>query len=526
MKNMTTMKKLFALMLAVMMLLSVCMVAVAENGTDENTSSTYTITIDNSDEDHTYKAYQIFTGDLSGNVLSNVELGSGVGTGFLPCTLDGKEYTDAASLAQALTNDNLDAFIEHVNNHLATAENSTWNADESKHQIAALEPGYYLIMDDSVPAGEAYTKFMVKVVKDITASPKTDKPTHEKKVNEDDKPADDPMKGAHGENYNDVADYCIGDTIPFALYSKVPDLEHFTHYEMIFHDKMSNGLSFDTGSVQVTIGGQQLSAEKDEYTVVTTTDDDCTFHVEINELVGKNYAKGAEIRVDFTATLNSDAEIGLPGNTNTSFLEFSNNPNNTTDTTNTVEDEVVVFTYELDITKVDGADEAKTLANAEFVLQNAENKYATVDSNGKITGWVPTKEAASTLKSDENGQIKVIGLDDGTYSLTETKAPEGYNLLAAPIKIDIEATTVNNQEYKSIAADALTNLTIKVGEGAAEQAGDLDTGSVSATVENNQGATLPETGGIGTTIFYVAGGMLVLLAVVLLVTKRRMGENN
>lgn len=529
---MKTTKKLASLILSVVMLLSLCMAAGADE--TENTATTYTITIDGADAGHTYEAYQIFKGKLAGNVLTEIELGTGVAQDVL--TFDGTTYTTATELADVLTKTNVDAFMAHVSKYLRTPAGSS-TEEISPYSISGLEPGYYLIkdQDNSVPDGGAYTKFIAKIVKDTNATPKTDKTTHEKKVLENVKPvsADGATPGyTYGECYNDVADYNIGDTVPFALYSKVPDLTNFTHYEMIFHDQMSAGLEFDPSSVKVTVDGKQLSADAD-FTVDFACEDGCTFHVKINELAGQNYATGAGIRVDFTAVLNDQAVIGLDGNPNQSRLEFSNNPNDITATTSTEWDYVVVFTYELDLKKIDGekaVDENGNeveipLQGAEFTLQNAAGDYVILDEEGRVTSWTEEKEQASVLISDEQGNFKVVGLDDGTYTLTETKAPEGYNLLGSSIEIIVKATTTNDHNYAADPERALTALEIKVDAGAFQQ-GTTDDGTVNAVIENNKGATLPETGGIGTTIFYVAGGMLVLLAVVLLVTKRRMGENN
>ena len=505
------MKKFLAILLSAMMLL-------AMTASFAETATTYTITI-NGDKGHTYEAYQIFTGDLSGNVLSNIVLGDGVTANVL--TIGEKTYT-AADLAAALSGDApevaLADFTTLVNANLATVAGTSKEVDGT-YTISGLEPGYYFIKDKdgSVPDGDAYTKFLVKIVKDITATPKTDKTTHEKKVFENVKPATDPKTGAAGNNYNDVADYSIGDTVPFALYSKVPDLANFTHYEMIFHDVMSAGLTFDASSVKVSVAGTELAAS--DYTVTTGTADGCTFEVKIHELAGKNYAKGAEIRVDFNATLNNQAVIGLDGNPNQSKLQFSNNPNVPTATTETPWDYVVVFTYELDVTKVDGAETTKVLKDAEFVLQNAKGSYVTVDANGKVTGWVASKDAATVLKSDATGMFKVIGLDDGTYTLTETKAPEGYNLLTSPIEVVVAATTKNDQNYANVPSDALTALKIKVD--GSEANGDVKTGIVETDVENNVGATLPETGGIGTTLFYLLGGLMAAGSALTLIVRRR-----
>jgi LPXTG-motif cell wall-anchored protein len=166
------------------------------------------------------------------------------------------------------------------------------------------------------------------------------------------------------------------------------------------------------------------------------------------------------------------------------------------------------------VTKVDGKDNTKKLKDAEFELKNSEGQWAVVE-NGKLTGWT-TEDKATVLKSGDDGKFVIAGLDAGTYYLKETKAPAGYNLLANEITIEI-AATLNTAED----AAALTALTISVDNGKAEN-GDLASGVVNATVKNNQGSTLPETGGMGTTMFYIFGAILMVGAAVLLITKRRM----
>ncbi|HWS43888.1 MAG TPA: SpaA isopeptide-forming pilin-related protein, partial [Pseudoflavonifractor sp.] len=170
------------------------------------------------------------------------------------------------------------------------------------------------------------------------------------------------------------------------------------------------------------------------------------------------------------------------------------------------------------------ANDTIKLAGAKFQLKNAANKYAQVDVNGKLTGWVDTEATATTLVSAEDtGIFKVIGLDDGIYTLTEIEAPIGYNKLADSIKVVITAGTVHNTEWISDnTSDALRTLTVAVDSGEAKD-GVLSTGTVAITIANNKGATLPSTGGVGTTIFYAVGGVLMLGAVVLLITKKRIG---
>ena len=150
-------------------------------------------------------------------------------------------------------------------------------------------------------------------------------------------------------------------------------------------------------------------------------------------------------------------------------------------------------------------DTNKLLNGAEFKLRNEAGKWVTVDEDGKVTGWEDDEENGSVLVS-ENGLFSIIGLDAGTYYLKETKAPVGYNLLTGEKEVIITAA------HKEVSSEAATTLN-----------GTLSP-NVKVTVENNQGTTLPETGGMGTTLFYVFGSLLAVGAIVLLVTKKRMNE--
>ena len=237
-----------------------------------------------------------------------------------------------------------------------------------------------------------------------------------------------------------------------------------------------------------------------------------------------------KIIVEYTALLNgSDVKIGKPGQTNAAYLEYSNNPNvgGSGETSKTPEDKVIAFTYKLDVTKLDGATKDK-LEGAKFKLKAEDGahsgKWARV-SNDKISGWVDNEDDATELKSGANGVFSVIGLDDGKYRLKETVAPSGYNTLTDAIEFIISAETSNSQNDNTIDGNELTKLEITVGESGTPVSGDLASGAVSMEVENNSGSTLPSTGGIGTTIFYVLGGTLVVGSGIALVTKKRLGKN-
>ena len=561
---MKKMRKLLAVMLTLIMAMVMMVPAMAAEKT------TYTITIKNDKDGHTYQAYQVFAGDLSEGVLSNIQWGTGVNGEALLVALKADEIigsdfddcTTAAQVAEVLAgfmsnSTNLDAFATVVGANLSDAATGTSTDAGDTYTISGLAAGYYFVKDkDGSLTGEnpdAYTKFILKLVKDTEVTPKSDVPSVEKKVQEDDKYNKD---DGYGQGYNDVADWNIGDAVPFKLIGTIPEMDGYDTYKYIFHDTLSAGLTLDAGSVKVYVtesknadlgGLTPLTAGKDYTLNTSSAESHCSFEVSFTDLKLVNGAvKGKYIIVAYTATLNESAEIGLDGNPNEVYLEFSNNPANSgegdNDTDETPKDEVIVFTYELDTTKVDGAKEETKLQDAQFVLLNEDgDKVAKIDKNNKFAGWadLPTgtgtgeaityedwttydKDNKVILTSDEDGLFKVIGLDDGTYKLREIKAPDGYNLLPNDVEVVITATTTNGQGWTSgTASEALTALKVKVDDGA-EQDGNVSNGTVNINVQNNKGATLPETGGMGTKIFHLAGGILALGAGLLLVTRKRM----
>ena len=438
------------------------------------------------------------------------------------------------------------------------AKTATAPNDDGNYIIEGLDAGYYLVKDslqeDDNQTGQVLSDYIVQVLGNVTMDPKdSDIPTLEKKVYDEEFAVNDEAK-TYGEGYNDVADWNIGDRVPFKLIGSIPDMDAYDTYQYIFHDTISAGLRLDMDSFDVyvaqeknqdpvALGWTEIPAANYELTPTadgfTLTIDNLKNFPYVND-DGRNY-----ILVFYDAVLNENAEIGLPGNENSAYLEFSNNPNGE-GTGRTAEDTVIVFTYELDGTKVDGETQ-EVLQNAQFVLLNGAKTEAARVVDGKVTGWVKVHSEAAAgdvkmpetyeewverygnqnviLTSDADGTFKIAGLDDGTYHLLEIKAPNGYNLLEDPVELVITATTANGQNWNGIAADALTGLTITVDNGAVQN-GDLDTGIVNVTVENNQGATLPETGGMGTTLFYIIGGLLVVGAGVLLVVRIRMKAHN
>ncbi len=540
-----------------------------------NAAGPYTITIDNSIGGHTYTAYQIFKGDLDTNsaILSNIEWGSGVngdtllvalksdtsiGSGFTDCTT-------AADVAEVLgdysnDSDELQAFAAVASKHVTTESESANTPSEGKYTITGLEAGYYLVRDTGTVSGDdAATRFILKLTDNVEVTPKSDKPSVEKKVQENDKyGADKEADNPYGTGYNDVADYDIGSDVPFKLIGTVPDMTGYETYKYIFHDTLSTGLSLNAENIKVYLAdskGAELSGltplEATSYTV-TTEDlaDGCTFEIKIENLKNiSGISSDNFIIVAYTAKLTSDAVVGLNGNTNAVQLEYSNDPYDTTSTGETVEDKVIVFTYKLETTKTDKENTEKKLQDAKFVLLSSDGtKVAKVSSTGTFVEWVAVSTVASSgkptldewetfdeglrasgdtdkviLTSDSDGLFSVTGLDAGTYKLREIQAPDGYNLLTEDVVVEITATTANGHTWDGIASTALTNLTVTAaGESGTE---DVNTGTASITIGNGKGIELPSTGGAGTTLFYIAGAILAVGAGVFLIVRRRMGSD-
>ncbi len=520
------MKKFVGVLLAMIMALAMTMTAFA---------ATVTVPSDGILKDHTFTAYQVLSGREEDSVLSDVQWGNGINSdAFLTALKVDTTYgslftncTDAAAVAKVLGDNNTNTALANAVAKLAYA-NKTNTGTALTYGENTLDDGYYLVVDttENVAAGSAYNTSLLQVVGNINITVKTDAPTVEKKVLEDDKYNQD---GGYGTGYNDVADYNMGDAVPFHLIGSVPDMSRYDTYKYIFHDTLSAGLTLNEDSIKVYVASDKAGTNKTEITGWTKAVNGQSFTVSFTDLkTVSGVSQGKYIIVEYTATLNQNAVVGLDGNPNVVYLEYSNNPDqsgsgDTDNTGNTPEDKVIVFTYELDTTKVDGQDNTKKLAGAEFKLHNADNKWAIVDSNSKVTGWADAEENGSTLTSGADGLFKVIGLDDGTYYLKETKAPTGYNLLSSEIKVVITATTTNGQTWTDGRANsALTKLEVTA-DGKAGT-GDTSTGIVGITVANNKGSTLPETGGMGTTIFYVLGTILVLGAAIMLITKRRMNK--
>lgn len=528
-------KKLASILLVLVMVLSVATTAFAADVTN-NTN-------------HSYNAFQIFSGTQADNSvpLGDVEWGTGInGADFLAELKtdsrfgegDANIFADCATALQVSAvlggyqdqSDVANAFANVAAKHL-TSVCTAIAADAASVNLAA---GYYLLVDTSAPGeGDAMNSALLQVTNEgnITIEKKYDVPTVDKSVKDTD------------NQWGEAADWEIGSDVPFQLVGTLPtNLADYETYKYVFHDTLSAGLQYN-GDVKVYV---QNGETKTEITTGFTVDPAAaatagggTLTVTFTDLKAvAGVTATSKIVVEYTAKLLSTAEIGNPGNKNEVYLEYSNNPNQTGEGTpstgNTPKDEVLVFTYELDVTKVDGQDAEKKLAKAEFVLLNSDKTKVAKVTDGKLVEWVDvptagedvtiTYPAGTTLTSGTDGKFVIAGLDAGSYYLRETKAPAGYNLLKNDISVTITATL-----DKTEINPALTELKLSVKDDKADAAetesnGSVDTGIVATNVVNNSGAQLPETGGMGTTLFYVLGGILVVSAVVLLVTKKRMSR--
>lgn len=498
-------KKIVSLLLAMVMALAMtATVTVFADGT-----TTYSITINNSATGHTYEAYQIFTGTLSGTTLSNINWGSGVSEA-------GKTALgDAAAKADTLkTEAGAKAFAKEVAPYLTTVAGSANTVAYGKYVINGLAAGYYLVKDQDgslTDDNDSYTEYIVKVVSNTSANPKSSVPTIQKKL----KDINDSTE-TEKTDWQDSADYDIGDSVPFQLKATLADnVSSYTTYKVVFHDTLSKGLTYNNDA-KVKIG----DTETNDFTVTSSLNADgtTTLSVSSEDVKALGAGNSSVITVEYTATLNGSAVLGSAGNPNEVYLEYSNNPNKSesgnNETGRTPKDVVIVFTYKTVINKVtknpdydpevEGSKEYIPLTGAEFTLE----KY------DKATGeW----NAITVVKNTEGTTFTFSGLDDGKYRLTETTTPAGYNSIA-PIEFTVTA------EHDGISDNpALTSLSGNATTGELTFTSNTSEGSLSADVENKSGHTLPETGGMGTTLIYVIGAVLVLGAAVLLVAKKRTG---
>ena len=285
----------------------------------------------------------------------------------------------------------------------------------------------------------------------------------------------------------------VGQIVTYTITGKVPDYTGFDTYTYTIEDTMSDGLTFNQDSLKVKVGDEVLSAGATTFKATTDAN-----HIKVDIFV-KNFKIGDPIEVTYKATVNEKAIAVVSENKAT--LTYSNNPTDSTKTNTTPAEIVKVYTSKIVIDKFESGKETTKLPNAKFVLYKKEKTgeivYYQWDDTAKKVKWVANMDDATVVTTNAQGEATFRGLADGTYYLVETEAPAGYNPLTEPFEVKVEGSSMDTTKL-----------------------------SVTAKVANKTGTTLPSTGGMGTTIFYVLGSALVLGAVVLLVTKKRMSTKD
>lgn len=526
-----TIQKLMAVLLAVAMVCAMAIPAFADD------------TKENIQDHNSFSGFQIFKGDVEGNKISNVQWGENIpdDKDFLDklkkdSTIGGKFETASTVqdvLAVISTWSNSDdysiAFARFVCKYLYPNANAKPKPfAEGNHSLTFSQAGYYLIVDTTdFSSGDdyhAYNSFMLKVTQanyvfDVT--PKVEKPSVKKEV------YDNQDGTSNNAGFGSSADHAINEPFQFKLTATLPAstykaYDYYEKYTVTFHDTLSEGITFDRlDKVEITNGDGSTPQviNENKYTLYS---DSSPFTLGIDNVKtcvsGIDLNKGATITVTYTAHLNEKAYVntvtnGDTKNTNKVYLTYSNNPRINTSVGRTPESEVRVYTYQLNNTKYKNsvADENK-LEGAGFRLysdaacNDAQEIKLKQNEDGTYSRDFSTEGKGVEMKSAEDGTFNVKGLDAGTYYLKETTTPTGFNTCPVTTVVIKANHTENNVD--------LTGSTIN-GEG-------VGASGLSTTIVNKQGTTLPSTGGMGTTLFYVIGGGLMVAAIVLLVTKKRM----
>ena len=493
------MKKLMAALLAVAMVCAMAIPAFAAGGAGATTGEGK-ITIDNAVIGHTYKIYRILN----------------------------LQYNETAKSFRYEKNNKWGAFVDEQSDKLAVDANGvvTWKEgvsaekDGAPIKALAIAAGHYVkdqgtafAADDSKVAASSTVIFdnlplgWYLVVSDLTSDAICSIDTTAKQVTIKEKngvpTVTKEVEYASG-SWGQGNDGNVGDTVNFQTTINVTDGDP-TNY--VLHDKMSTGLNFKENSIAVKVNDTLIT----NYTVKYTNTDKCTFEISFpNGTLQTN----DKVVVTYSAIINSDAVVGTDGNDNETWLKYGETGETTHSNTKT-------YTWKFDILKyfTDSNNEKQYLANVEFVLyrKNADDKaeYAKFDSNNKLTGWTATESDATKLKTNATSNVVVEGLDAGTYFLKENTTPAGFNGLTSDVEVQIDSScnTLSGATY-----------TVKYKMANDEDFTDTDDKKV-VPIENKRGTTLPGTGGIGTTIFYVVGGGLMAAAAILLITKKRM-ENH
>lgn len=522
-----TIQKLMAALLAVAM---VCAMAIPAFADTEGDITTW----------HSSSAFQIFKGHVEGNKISNAEWGNCIAddsTNFLTQlkndTTIGDQFKNADSVQDVLavigkwsdSDDDSIAFARFVCSYLyPTADADPKPVITGHDTIPIVEAGYYLIVDTTYfpedDSYHAYNSFLLKVTKapwNLKVTPKAEKPSVKKEVY-------DNQDGTNKAGFSSSADHAINEPFQFKLTATLPAstykaYDYYDKYTVTFHDTLYEGITFDRlDKVEITNGDGSTPQVINDYTLYS---DSSPFTLGIDNVKtcvsGIDLNKGATITVTYTAHLNEKAYVntatnGDTKNTNKVYLTYSNNPRINTSVGQTPESKVCVYTYQLNNTKRQNTENGPVLEGAGFRLYSDaacndtdEIKLKKNTTDGTYSRYFGD-EAGEQMFSDDKGQFNVKGLDAGTYYLKETSTPTGFNTCPVTTVVIKANHTENNVDLN----------------GSTINGKDVGASGLSTTIVNKQGTTLPSTGGMGTTLFYVIGGGLMVAAIVLLVTKKRM----
>ena len=516
------MKKLFAILLALAMIFAMSTTAFAAE--DE----TYTLTITGA-TGHTYEVYQIFTGDIAKEgdetVLSNVLYGENygdTGTAVEPDVLE--ELSKSQNLATILKNS-----VHGTPKTVTPAEG------ESTIHVTGLVAGYYLVRDittdAAMPDGQTKSDVILQVVESVTIASKHASIVSTKKV--DDK--NDSTNAEDGYNWQDAADYDIGDAVPFQMTVTLPTtLTGYATYELTIHDKQAAGFNAPVisevyilkadNTTKITI--PEAAEGTHGYTLSNTCpktdtceykdEGGCTFNIHVGDIIalyGENtFADGDMLVIDYTSVLNQNAEVGNEGNINSMYVCHPDG--------HTPKDAVTVLTYALTVNKIDGASK-EALQGAGFTLEKwnaATGVYESLKVGEDAEG-----NDIFELKGAAMTSFVWSGIDGGKYRLVETTTPAGYNTIA-PIEFVVDAThktewlADGNNAFEDLIAKNLAGDTVVF----ADKHEGVEDGKLEGNVENYKGTILPETGAEGTFFMIAGGAMLVMVAAVFMVTRKKM----